>query len=89
MMYLLAAPEARGLFSKAIAQSAYMISTPELKQRRFGAPAAEESGANLAAALHAPNGAEMPAHASPTSKGMPAFAPVEFKLTDDLRGHLG
>jgi para-nitrobenzyl esterase len=55
VMYLMAAPDARGLFSKAIAQSAYMISTPELKQARFGAPAAEQAGVNLAAALHAPN----------------------------------
>ena len=55
VMYLLAAPAARGLFSKAIAESAYMISTPELKQKSFGAPSAEESGVRLAAALHAPN----------------------------------
>jgi para-nitrobenzyl esterase len=55
VMYLMASPDARGLFSKAIAQSAYMISTPELKQSRFGAPAAEAAGAKLAAALHAPN----------------------------------
>ncbi len=45
VMYLLASPDARGLFSKAIAESAYMISTPELKQQRFGAPSAEEAGA--------------------------------------------
>jgi len=55
VMYLLAAPAARGLFSKAIAESAYMISTPELKQKSFGAPSAEESGVKLAAALHASN----------------------------------
>jgi para-nitrobenzyl esterase len=55
VMYLMASPEARGLFSKAIAQSAYMVSTPELKQRRFGAPAAEESGILLAGALRATN----------------------------------
>ena len=55
VMYLMAAPPARGLFSKAIAQSAYMVSTPELKQRRFGSEAAEESGARLAAALHKPD----------------------------------
>ena len=36
VMYLMAAPPARGLFAKAIAESAYMISTPELKQARFG-----------------------------------------------------
>ena len=44
VMYLMAAPAARGLFSKAIAESAYMISMPELKQSKFGAPSAEESG---------------------------------------------
>lgn len=54
VMYLMASPPARGLFAKAIAQSAYMISTPELKIGRFGAPAAEESGAALAAKLNAP-----------------------------------
>lgn len=55
VMYLMASPNARGLFSKAIAESAYMISTPELKHRRFGAPAAEASGTLLASALHATN----------------------------------
>ena len=55
VMYLMASPMARGLFSKAIAQSAYMISTPELKQRTFGAPGAEQAGTALAAALDAPN----------------------------------
>ncbi len=38
VMYLMASPPARGLFSKAIAESAYMISTPELKQPSFGSP---------------------------------------------------
>jgi para-nitrobenzyl esterase len=55
VMYLMASPVARGLFSKAIAESAYMISTPELKQPSFGSPSAEETGTQLAAALHAPN----------------------------------
>jgi para-nitrobenzyl esterase len=55
VMYLMASPFARGLFSKAIAESAYMISTPELKQRRFGEAPAEESGLKLAAKLHAPD----------------------------------
>jgi len=53
VMYLMAAPAARGLFAKAIAESAYMISTPELKQRSFGTASAEESGTRLAAALKA------------------------------------
>jgi para-nitrobenzyl esterase len=55
VMYLMAAPPERGLFAKAIAESAYMISTPELKQRSFGSPSAEESGTKLAAALHGEN----------------------------------
>jgi len=44
VMYLLASPAARGLFSKAIAQSAYMISTPELKTSTFGDIPAEAVG---------------------------------------------
>jgi len=55
VMYLMAAPAARGLFSKVIAESAYMISVPELKQRTFGSSSAEENGTKLAAALHASN----------------------------------
>jgi para-nitrobenzyl esterase len=55
VMYLMASPPARGLFAKAIAESAYMVSTPELKQSKFGESAAEENGAALAAKLHAPN----------------------------------
>lgn len=54
VMYLMASPYARGLFHRAIAQSAYMISTPELKQARFGAPAAEEAGTTLARRVQAP-----------------------------------
>jgi para-nitrobenzyl esterase len=53
VMYLMAAPPARGLFAKAIAQSAYMISTPELKTAKYGAPSAEDSGAAVAKALGA------------------------------------
>ena len=59
VMYLMAAPLARGLFAKALAESAYMISTPELTRASFGSPSAEESGAKLAAALGAPDIAAM------------------------------
>ena len=55
LMYLMTAPPARGLFAKAIAQSAYMISMPELRTAKFGTPSAEESGLKLAAALNAPD----------------------------------
>jgi len=66
VMYLMASPPARGLFAKAIAESAYMISTPELKEAKYGAPSAEESGVKLAAALHAPNIAALRAMAANT-----------------------
>lgn len=53
VLYLMASPAARGLFHRAIAQSAYMITTPELKQGRFGLPSAEAAGQQVAAALGA------------------------------------
>ena len=55
VMYLMASPQARGLFAKAIAESAYMVSMPALKETANGTPSAEVSGAKLAEALHAPN----------------------------------
>ncbi len=86
VMYLMASPDARGLFSKAIAQSAYMISTPELTQNRFGAPSAEETGTKLAAALHATNVAAlraMDAQALTDAAAAAYFAP--FGVVD---GHV-
>ena len=53
VMYLMVSPEARGLFAKAIAESAYMVSMPSLKESKYGMPSGEESGVRLAAALHA------------------------------------
>jgi para-nitrobenzyl esterase len=50
--YLMASPMARGLFAKAIAESGYMFTAPDLKQTKFGTPSAEQLGVNLAAALH-------------------------------------
>ena len=55
VMYLMTSPPARGLFSKAIAESAYMLSMPSLKQDRHGMPSGEASGVALAAAVHAPD----------------------------------
>ncbi len=54
-MYLMASPEARGLFSKAIAESSYMVSTPLLKEKKYAAVPAEQGGVALAQAVHAPN----------------------------------
>lgn len=53
VMYLMTAPPARGLFHKAIAQSAYMISTPSLREARHGEIPAEAMGTKVAAALGA------------------------------------
>lgn len=55
VMHLMTSPPARGLFAKAIAQSAYMISLPELKRSNHGEQAAEDIGARLATAIGAPD----------------------------------
>jgi para-nitrobenzyl esterase len=44
VLYLMAAPQARDLFDRAIAQSSYMISTPELRSSRHGDYPAETVG---------------------------------------------
>lgn len=51
--YLMASPRARSLFDRAIAQSAYLISTPHLREERFGQPSAEAVGSWLQAQLGA------------------------------------
>lgn len=53
--YLMTAPAARGLFGKAIAQSAYMVTTPALKTGTHGLPSGEAMGERVAAALKAPD----------------------------------
>jgi len=53
--YLMTAPPARGLFHRAIAQSAYMVTTPELKRTAYGLPSGEAAGQAVAAALKAPD----------------------------------
>jgi para-nitrobenzyl esterase len=51
VLFLMSSPVARGLFSKAIAQSAYMISMPQLKVNRHGHEAAEIAGLKIARQL--------------------------------------
>lgn len=53
VLFLMTAPPARGLFAKAIAQSGYMISLPELREAKHGGPAAEAAGAKLMTTLQA------------------------------------
>ncbi|MDY6922706.1 MAG: carboxylesterase family protein [Pseudomonadota bacterium] len=59
VMYLMASPQAHGLFDRAIAQSAYMISTPELRSSRYGDPPAEAVGVWLQSQLGLTNLAEL------------------------------
>ena len=77
VMYLMTSPPARGLFAKAILESAYMISTPELTKRNFGALSAEESGSLLGAAIRAPNVAALRAMDAATLNNAAAVAGFE------------
>jgi para-nitrobenzyl esterase len=52
--YLLASPTARGTFDRAIAQSPYSFTMPELRQASRGVPSAEQTGAALGTRLGAP-----------------------------------
>jgi para-nitrobenzyl esterase len=86
VMYLMAAPDARGLFQKAISQSAYMISTPELREKRFGTEGAEANGVRLADALGVKGvprlramDAEAITNAAPTTGYLP-FGTVDGKV---------
>jgi para-nitrobenzyl esterase len=89
VMYLMASPPARGLFHKAIAESAYMISTPELKRPAYGAPSAEQSGVALAERLNAPDLATMRAMdpekltAAAVSAGFGPWGAVDGKILPD------
>jgi para-nitrobenzyl esterase len=53
VMYLMAAPEARGLFAKAVMQSAYMVSAQELRTTSHDAYSGEAIGMWLAGKLGA------------------------------------
>lgn len=55
VLYLMTTPLAQGLFDRAIVQSGYMVSSPELREARHGMPAAETVGTTLARTLQAPS----------------------------------
>ncbi|MBU2418239.1 MAG: carboxylesterase family protein, partial [Alphaproteobacteria bacterium] len=59
VLYLMASPQAHDLFDRAIAQSAYMISTPELRSSRYGDPPAEAVGVWLQSQLGLTNLADL------------------------------
>ena len=86
VLYLMATPSAHGLFAKAISESGYMISMPELRTERHGTPAAEASGVRLAAAVHANDIAALRAMdataltAAAAAAGFAPFANVDGQL---------
>lgn len=86
VMYLMASPPARGLFHKAIAQSAYMVSTPQLRDPKFGHVPAETMGAATAAKLGAKSLAELRAMDAETittsalMAGFQTFGAVDGKI---------
>jgi para-nitrobenzyl esterase len=86
VMYLMVSPEARGLFAKAIVESGYMVSMPSLKVSRHGMPSSEQSGLELAAALHAPSLAAL--RAMDPGKLTDAAAAARFGPWGTVDGHV-
>lgn len=86
ILHLLVAPQARGLFSKAIMQSAALMNLPELKVTAYGTPSAEALGLHYAAAMGAKDLAELRAIPGPelaaraTRAGFASTAIVDGKL---------
>jgi para-nitrobenzyl esterase len=70
---LMTSPLARGLFHRAIVQSGYQVSHPELAHPSFGQPAAEAAGEQLAGKLGAQNLAALRA-LEPQALSTAAFA---------------
>ncbi|HTW34340.1 MAG TPA: carboxylesterase family protein [Rhizomicrobium sp.] len=86
VMYLLASSEARGLFAKAVAESAYMVSTPVLKEAKYGQISAEEAGVHLTTALHVSSIAALRAmDATTLANAAPAAGFMPFGAVD---GHV-
>ena len=74
VMDLMASPRARGLFTKAIAESAYMVTNPALKIAAYGLPSAEQMGVMAGVALKAPDVAALRAiPAAMLAEGAPAL----------------
>jgi para-nitrobenzyl esterase len=91
VLYLMASPPARGLFAKAIAESAYMISTPRLRTMEHGEIPAEFIGQILTTKLGAKTLADLRAMDAKTltmraaAAGFPPFANIDGKtLTRQL-----
>ena len=83
VMYLMTAPAARGLFHKAVAQSAYMVSAPGLREPLNGMVPAEAQGTDLAAKLGAADLAALRAmSAKDVAEKAPATGYFPFPVVD-------
>jgi para-nitrobenzyl esterase len=85
VMYLMAAPQARGLFARAIMQSAYMVSAPELRSSRYGGPSAEQIGTLLMGLVGAPDLASLRATSAEALVAAAARTPYFPFVTVDGR----
>jgi para-nitrobenzyl esterase len=85
VMYLMAAPQARGLFARAVMQSAYMVSAPELRSSRYGGPSAEQTGTLLMGLVGAPDLASLRATSAEALVAAAARTPYFPFLTVDGR----
>ncbi len=89
VMFLMESPPAQGLFHKAVAQSAYMITMPELKKAAFGQPSGEAVGTMLQGGLGAKSIGDMRAIepealvASSAKLGYAPWAMVDGKYLPD------
>lgn len=85
VMYLMAAPQARGLFAKAVMQSAYMVSAPELRSARYGGASAEQVGTILMGLVGAPDLASLRATGAEALVNAAARTPYFPFITVDGR----
>src|SRR3546814_1975467 len=82
-MYLMAAPQARGLFAKAIAESAYMVSAPGHRDPYNGMVPDEQQGVCLAEKLGATDLAALRAlPAEDIARKPPTFGYFPFPAVD-------
>ncbi|MBY8825648.1 carboxylesterase/lipase family protein [Sphingomonas colocasiae] len=84
--YLMASPHARGLFGKAVAQSGYMFTMPELRNARYGEQSAEAIGVALAGKLGAKSIADL--RAMDARKLSVASAMAGFLPYGTIDGHI-
>jgi para-nitrobenzyl esterase len=84
--YLLASPRARGSFDKAIVQSGYLFTMPELRSKRGEEASAEDMGLWLSGKLKAPNLAALRAMdarqlvEATAATGYPPYGTIDGKI---------